>query len=122
MRGIRLANEDELTGAHCVKDDEQMLLLSEFGYGKRIEYSHFHPHGRGTRGQISYKISEKTGELVGSISVTNKDELVCITSQGNAVKLQLKTIPAMGKTAQGVRVVNISKPDFVVGMARVVKE
>lgn len=122
VRGIRLANEDELTSALCVNEEEQMLLLSEYGYGKRIEYSNFHPHGRGTRGQITYKVSEKTGELVNAISVTKNDELVCITSQGNAVKLKLNSIPIMGKTAQGVRVVNISRPDFVVGMARVVKE
>jgi DNA gyrase subunit A len=99
-----------------------MLLLSEYGYGKRIEYSNFSQHGRGTRGQITYKTSETTGELVGAISVTKKDELVCITSQGNAMKLKLSTIPVMGKTAKGVRVVNITPPDFAVGMARVVPE
>jgi DNA gyrase subunit A len=122
VRGIRLTNEDELTGALCVRDDEQMLLISEYGYGKRIEYSNFTPHGRGTRGQIAYKVFEKSGELVNAISVTNADELVCITSQGNAVKLKLDSIPVMGKAATGVRVVNISPPDFVVGMARVVVE
>ena len=122
VQGIRLANEDELTGALCVRDDEQMLLLSEFGYGKRIEYGNFNPHGRGTRGQISYKTSEKSGELVGVVSVSKQDDLVCITSQGNAVKLKLNTIPIMGKMALGVRVVNIAKPDFVVGMARVIPE
>ncbi len=120
--GIRLSNEDELTGALCVREDEQMLLLSEYGNGKRIEYSNFNPHGRGTRGQITYKVSEKTGELVNAISGTKTDDLVCITSQGNAVKLKLDAIPVMGKTAQGVRVVNIDRPDFVVGMARVIPE
>jgi DNA gyrase subunit A len=118
--GIRLSNEDELAGALCVREDEQMLLLSEYGYGKRIEYSNFNPHGRGTRGQITYKINEKSGELVNVIAVTTEDELVCITSQGNAVKLKLEAVPVMGKTAQGVRIVNIDKPDFVVGMARVI--
>lgn len=120
--GIRLSNSDELVGALCVKKDEEMLLLSEYGYGKRIEYSNFNPHGRGTRGQITYKVSEKTGELVGAISVSKSDDLVCITSQGNAMKLKLDSIPVMGKTAQGVRVVNITQPDFAVGMARVVAE
>jgi DNA gyrase subunit A len=122
VRGIRLSDGDELAGALCVNDQEQMLLLSEYGYGKRIEYSNFSQHGRGTRGQITYKTSETTGELVGAISVTKKDELVCITSQGNAMKLKLSTIPVMGKTAKGVRVVNITPPDFAVGMARVVPE
>jgi DNA gyrase subunit A len=122
VMGIRLSNEDELTGALCIREDEQMLLLSEFGHGKRIEYSHFNPHGRGTRGQIAYKVSEKSGELVGVVAVTDKDELVCITSQGSAVRLKVDSIPAMGKSAVGVRIVNISRPDFVVGMARVIPE
>ncbi|MAG13128.1 MAG: DNA gyrase subunit A [Spirochaetales bacterium] len=122
VRGVRLSNVDELVGALCVRDDEQMLLLSENGYGKRIEYSNFTPHGRGTGGQMAYKVSEKTGELAGVVAVTKQDELVCITSQGNAVKLKLKEVPALGKSAQGVRIVNIRPPDFVVGMARVVAE
>ncbi len=122
VNGIRLGKGDELAAAVCVTNEEQMLVLSEYGYGKRIEYENFTPHGRGTRGQIAYKISEKTGELVGAISVTDKDELVCITSQGNAMKLKLETIPVMGKSARGVRVVNITPPDFAVGMARVVAE
>ena len=122
MSGISLSSVDELAAALCVRSDEQMLLISEKGYGKRIEYDNFTPHGRGTKGQIAYKISEKSGEVVGATSVSKKDELVCITSQGNAVKLRLKEIPVMGKSAQGVRILNIGKPDFVVGVARIVKE
>jgi DNA gyrase subunit A len=122
MRGIRLRPEDELAAALCVRDDEQMLIISEFGYGKRIAYDNFNPHGRGTGGQIAYKVGEKTGEVVDAISVEMRDELVCITSQGNAVKLRLKEIPTMGKSAQGVRIVSISQPDFVVGTARVARE
>lgn len=122
VQGIRLKNSDELTAALCVKSDEQMLLISENGYGKRIEYDRFTPHGRATGGQICCKVSDKTGELISAISADRSDDLVCITSQGNAVKLKLKEIPVMGKSAQGVRIVNISKPDFVVGMARIQKE
>jgi DNA gyrase subunit A len=105
-----------------VREGEQMLLVSEFGFGKRTEYDNFSPHGRGTRGQICYKASEKTGEIVGVLSVNPKDDLVCITSQGNTLKVSLAGIATLGKTAMGVRVVNITKPDVVVGIARVVKD
>ncbi len=122
VRGIRLTKEDELTGALRVVENEQMLLISENGYGKRIDYDNFSIHGRGTGGQVCYKQDERTGELVGAINVTTRDELMCIASQGNAVKLKVDEVPVMGKNAMGVRIVNISKPDFVVGVARVVKE
>jgi DNA gyrase subunit A len=122
VQGIRLSDKDELAGVAMVREGEQMLLTSEFGFGKRTEYSNFSPHGRGTRGQICYKATEKTGEIVGVLSVNPKDDLVCITSQGNTLKIRLADIAALGKTAMGVRIVNIVKPDVVVGIARVVKE
>ncbi len=122
VQGIRLSDKDELAGVAMVREGEQMLLVSEFGFGKRTEYDNFSPHGRGTRGQICYKATEKTGEVVGVLSVSDKDDLVCITSQGNTLKLRLSEIATMGKTAMGVRIVNITKPDVVVGIARVVKE
>jgi DNA gyrase subunit A len=122
VQGIRLSNKDELAGLAMVKEGEQMLLVSEFGYGKRTEYDNFSPHGRGTRGQICYRVTEKTGEVVGVLSVSDKDDLVCITSQGNTLKLRLSEVATLGKTAMGVRIVNITKPDVVVGVARVVKE
>ena len=99
-----------------------MLLVSEGGYGKRVEYASFVPHGRGTRGQMCYRVSERTGEIVGVMSVNEKDDLVCITSQGNLIKTRVKDIPIQGKTAMGVRIVNIEKPDVVVDVARNVKE
>jgi DNA gyrase subunit A len=122
VQGIRLSDKDELAGVAMVGPGEQMLLVSEFGFGKRTEYDNFSPHGRGTRGQICYRVTEKTGEVVGVLSVSSRDDLVCITSQGNTLKLSLSGVSTLGKTAMGVRIVNIVKPDVVVGIARVVKE
>jgi len=119
VQGIKLQNGDELTGVMTVKNDEDMILVSEYGYGKRTDFDNFTPHGRGTRGQIAYKTGEKTGSLVGAEVIHKEDELICITSQGNTVKIDTASISKMGKTAQGVRVVNIEKPDFLVGIAKV---
>ena len=122
VMGIRLSKSDELAGILVVREDENMLLISENGYGKRTKYNNFSKHSRATKGQIAYKVSEKTGEVVGALSVEKENELVCITSQGQTIKLQLAEIPVMGKTAMGVKIVNIQKPDVLVGMARVVKD
>ena len=101
VQGIRLSDKDELAGVAMVREGEQMLLVSEFGYGKRTEYDNFSPHGRGTRGQICYKTTEKTGEVIGVLSVSDKDDLVCITSQGNALKLRLSEGGDPGKDRHG---------------------
>lgn len=122
VTGIRLSKEDELVGVLNLIENEEMLLISEYGYGKRIKYDNFSSHNRGTRGQICYKINEKSGEIVGALSVTSDDDLMCITSRGQTLKIRLKEIPVMGKAAVGVRIVNIEKPDVVVGIARAEKE
>ncbi len=120
--GLRLSDKDELSGVLVVAPEEQMLLVTSYGFGKRSEYDLFSPHGRGTRGQIAYKTSERTGELVGVISVREEDELVCMTSQGIAIRLKIAEIPSMGKSAHGVKVVRVEKPDFLVGVARVAND
>jgi DNA gyrase subunit A len=122
VTGIRLAPEDELAGVATVMKGAELFLITEFGFGKRTEFGHFSAHGRGTRGQTCYKVSAKTGEIVGVLTAQKKDDLVCITSQGNTIKLRQKEIPVLGKAATGVHIVNIEKPDQVVGVARAAKE
>ena len=122
VTGIKLSKNDELAGVLSVQEESTMLIISENGYGKRIHFDNFHAHNRATKGQISYRVSEKTGEVVGVASVREDDDVVCITSQGIAMKLEVKQIPIMGKTAFGVRIVNIEKPDVLVSFARVEKE
>jgi DNA gyrase subunit A len=108
--------------ALTIRKDEHMVLISGKGYGKRILYDNFKPHGRGTRGQTCYKTTEKTGKLASALSIRKKDDLICITSTGNTIKLKLKSIPEMGKTAVGVCIVAIKDDDYVVGIARDEKE
>jgi len=122
VQGIRLSAQDELASALCIYPDEQMLYIAENGYGKRIEYDNFAQHSRATRGQIGYRVNENTGELAGAINITVEDDLMCMTSQGHAVKLKAAEIPVMGKFAMGVRIVHITKPDSIVGVARVDRE
>lgn len=122
VSGIRLSNTDELTGALRVEEGNKMLIMTEFGYGKRVEYDEFTPHGRGTGGQKIYTITEKTGEIVGTISLADSDEIVCITSQGKTLRSLADSISVMGRAAQGVRILNIDSPDMVIGVDRVAKE
>ncbi len=118
VQGIRLGTDDELAGVVMVQEGEQMLLCSEYGYGKRTDFDLFSRHGRGTRGQIASGINEKTGEIVGVLSVREDDEIIVITSQGNTIRLRVRGIRPYGRQAAGVRIVDIGQPDFVVGIDR----
>ncbi|MDL2229545.1 DNA topoisomerase (ATP-hydrolyzing) subunit A [Treponema sp. OttesenSCG-928-L16] len=122
VTGMKLSPDDELAGVLRIDEKEKMLVISEYGYGKRVEFSEFSSHGRGTGGQRIYTVSDKTGELVNCVSVLEEDEIMCITSQGKSIKLKVSAVPVMGRSAQGVRIVNINKPDFVIGLDRVVQE
>ncbi|MDR2435073.1 MAG: DNA topoisomerase (ATP-hydrolyzing) subunit A [Treponema sp.] len=130
VTGMKLSGGDELTGmlradtgeGRKPAQTEKMLILSEYGFGKRVEFSEFSSHGRGTGGQKIYTVNEKTGEIAGCVSVLEDEEIMCITSQGKSIKLKVKEIRVMGRSAQGVRILSIDKPDFVIGLDRIVKE
>lgn len=117
--GLRLSNDDELTGAVCVNVEEKMLLLTSFGYGKRVDFDEFMRHGRATGGQKGYNVTDKTGEVVGVISVTEKDEIMCITSQGKSLRVPANGISEQGRAAQGVHVLDINQPDMVIGVDKI---
>jgi DNA gyrase subunit A len=120
--GIKLADSDELNAMLRVNPGEQMLLISESGYGKRIDYDNFNPHGRATRGQRIYEPDDKSGEIVCAITVRERDDVVVMTSLGKTLKTKAADVRLCGKTARGVHIVNIDSPDFVVGMDRIVNE
>jgi DNA gyrase subunit A len=122
VSGMKLSDDDELAGLLKVVSEEKMLILSEYGYGKRVDFSEFSYHGRGTGGQRIYTVTEKTGEIVGCVNVQENEEIMCITSQGKSIKLKVRDIRVMGRSAQGVRILSIDKPDFVIGLDRIVKE
>ena len=119
--GIRLSGGDELTGALRINGGK-LLVMSENGYGKRVDFSEFSPHGRGTGGQKVYTITEKTGEVVGLLAVADDDEIVCITGQGKTIRVQVSSINVMGRAAQGVKILDIKSPDQLIGLDVVARE
>ncbi|MEL3904352.1 MAG: DNA topoisomerase (ATP-hydrolyzing) subunit A [Treponemataceae bacterium] len=122
VRGINISDSDELAGAVRVDDEQSILLITANGYGKRVAFSEFSEHGRGTGGQKIYTVTERTGEVIGVITVYDDDEVVCITGQGKTLRLKVNTVGIMGRSAQGVRVLNIDVPDFLVGLDVVARE
>jgi DNA gyrase subunit A len=121
VTGMKLRPDDEVAGVLSINEDEKILILTEYGYGKRIDYQLFQPHGTRTKGQIAFKISEKTGEIVGVLNVSDNDEVMCISSQGSTIKLDVEGISQQGKNASGVKILNIVKPDFLISIAKIKK-
>ncbi len=122
VTGMKLKPGDEVTGFLSIDENEKILIITEYGYGKRIDYNLFQHHGTRTRGQIAYKTTDKTGEIIAVLSVSENDELVCTSSQGTTIRIKVEEISIQGKAASGVKVVNIVKPDFLIGMAKIHKE
>ncbi|MCK5248421.1 MAG: DNA gyrase subunit A, partial [Spirochaetaceae bacterium] len=118
VRGIRLANGDELIGVCPVREDETMLLVSEKGYGKRTHFDEFTPHGRGTAGQKAYTSNTRTGVLIAALAVNEDDSCIGITAQGKALRFAVGQVSRMGRAAFGVRILNMSGDDSVIGIAR----
>ena len=122
VRGIRLRDGDELTGAIRVEDDKTILVITEKGYGKRIGFDQFHIHGRGTGGQRIFGNTEGKGEIIGILAVSENDEIVCITSQGKTLRVKASTINKQGAGASGVSVLKIDEPDYFIGIDKVSQE
>ena len=122
IKGMKLSEGDEVSGAVRVSEDEKILLLTEKGYGKRVDFKDFNPHGRGTGGQRIFGNTEERGEIIGILPVKDKDEVVCMTSQGKTLRVLAETINQQGTGSTGVKVVKISDPDFLVGFDKVPNE
>lgn len=119
VTGIHLMADDEVAAALQVKQDEKMLIMTEFGYGKRVDFNEFSRHGRGTGGQKVYEVKEKTGEIIGAITISENEEMVCMTSQGKTLRVKASAISEQSRTSQGVRILNIDQPDMVIGLDKI---
>ncbi len=122
VAGIRLISGDEIAGAVEVDPGYEVLLITENGNGKRMKTNELTPHGRNTRGQRIYNSGDRTGQVVGILNVQEDDEIMVITSGGTSIKVKAAAVTTQGRTAQGVKVFDIQKPDVVVGIDRVAKE
>ena len=126
VRGVTLESaEDEVIGMVCVnprKSDATILVLSEKGYGKRTDLEDYRITGRGGKGVKTISITEKTGSLVGILSVTDEDVLMIICKSGLTIRLAIDKLRVMGRATQGVRLINLKGSDSIAGLAKSPKE
>ena len=124
VRGIRLKDKsDEVIGMVSVKDmDENILVVSENGYGKRSSLEDYRLTNRGGKGVKTISITEKTGKLVTIKSVSDNDDLMIINKSGIAIRMQVKDLRVMGRATQGVKAISIKEGDGIAAVAKVMKD
>jgi len=124
VRGVTLADEkDEVIGMVALNNlEENILVVSEKGYGKRSELEDYRITNRGGKGVKTLTVTEKTGNLVAIKSVTDADDLMIINRSGVAIRISVEDLRVMGRAAQGVKVINLRADDEIAAVAKVVKE
>ena len=124
VRGITLAGEDdEVIGMISVHNfDEEILVVSENGYGKRSSIDDYRITNRGGKGVKTISITEKTGGLVAIKNVSDLDDLMIINKSGIAIRMNVEDLRTMGRATQGVKVINIKENDSIAAVAKVMKE
>lgn len=116
--GIRLSDEDEVIGMESVISGGKatLLAITENGFGKRTELDEYRVQIRGGKGVITYKITPKTGKLVGVKIATEEDDVMLITDTGTIIRLQVKDISVLGRSTQGVTLMRTSDGGKVVSI------
>jgi DNA gyrase subunit A len=99
--------------------EETLLVLSEYGYGKRTALNQYKQQNRGGKGLITYKVTEKTGRLIGAKLVTDEEDLMVISQEGIVIRLSCEEVSLIGRSTQGVRIMHVSESDRVVSIAKV---
>lgn len=121
VKGVTLeSEEDKVIGLVCVNNvEDNLLVVSEHGYGKRSEIEDYRVTGRGGKGVKTLNLTDKTGDLVSIKSVTDRDELMIINKSGIIIRLEVANMRVMGRNTQGVRLINLSKGDVISSVAKV---
>ena len=117
VRGMRLKAGDEVVSADPGRGDDALLMISDAGYAKRTQIAQFPRKGRGTQGVIGVKLSDKKGQVVAAFMVGIDDEIVAIASNGVAMRTEVRQISSQGRSASGVRLMNLDDGATVASVA-----
>ena len=121
VRGMNLSDRDEIIGMQLEIQGRELLIASEKGMGKRTDISEFTCQNRGGKGVKCYKITEKTGNVVGVKAVNEDDEIMIINTEGIIIRMKCDGISVLGRITSGVKLINLKEGDTVASIAKVRK-
>ena len=119
VKSMKLRENDIAVCMDIAVDDEELLVISENGYGKRTPVSEYKRQNRGGVGLITYKISEKTGKVVGATVCKSEDELMLINTSGVAIRINVSDVSVTSRAPMGVRLMRTSDEEKIVAIAKI---
>lgn len=119
VRGIRLSEGQSVISLIVAKSEGTILTATENGYGKRTDVEEYRVTNRGGQGVISIQVTERNGKVVRAVQVSEKDEAMLITDRGTLVRFRVSDLSIIGRNTQGVRLINVTNGEQVVGMQRI---
>ncbi|MBU0893815.1 MAG: DNA gyrase subunit A [Nanoarchaeota archaeon] len=118
VTGIKMGQNDDVVSLE-VLDADAVITITKKGYGKRTAVKDYRKTARAGKGVINLRVTDKTGEVVNTVSVNNSDSIIITTAKGIVIRTSLKNIRVMGRAAQGVRIVKLQQGDSVTDLVRV---
>jgi DNA gyrase subunit A len=124
VRGINLTDpENKVIGMVCInREDAQLLVVSENGFGKRSNIDSYRVTKRGGKGVSTMNATEKVGKLVAIREVTEQDDLMIITRNGIAIRMSVLDIRQAGRNTQGVKLIRLNNSDEITSVTRILKD
>jgi DNA gyrase subunit A len=122
VKGIELEKTDAVVAVALVEADATLLVAGENGIGKRTSFEEYRTQSRGGKGIITMKTGEKTGNVVGALTVRDSDEIMLITGGGQMVRIPVAGIREAGRNTQGVKLIDLAEKDRLQGIAPVISE
>lgn len=119
VRGMNLSDEDEVVGMQLNTQGDYLLFVSEHGMGKRTSMGEFTVQNRGGKGVKCYKITEKTGNVVGVKAVNEDNEIMLITTEGIIIRISCADISILGRITSGVKLMDVDENLAVASFAKV---
>jgi DNA gyrase subunit A len=123
VRGINLRDEDELIGMVCAdttsETSDDIMVVSENGYGKRSKLEDYRVTSRGGKGVISLNVTEKTGNMIAIDSVTDDNDLMIINKSGLTIRIGLNTLRTLGRNTQGVSLIKLKGDDAIAAVSKI---
>ena len=120
VKGINLASDDAVIAMNIDNHTgSQLLVIGENGYGKRTKCEDFRMTRRAAKGVISMNITEKTGKVVGMLSVSDSQDLVVMTAKGILIRQQVSDIRTLGRNTQGVKLIRLDDGDSIADITAV---
>jgi DNA gyrase subunit A len=122
VRGMRLAEGDQIVGAEVLSHGQTLFAVTENGYGKRTSIDEYPVQKRGGKGVISIKTTERNGLVIGILLVSGDDDLMLMTNIGKVIRMQVNSISVISRNTQGVKVMGMDAEERVVGAARLAEK